>query len=35
MTDTLNLMSIGEFSSITRISVRMLRYYDKIGRAHV
>ncbi|GAB06772.1 MerR family transcriptional regulator [Gordonia amarae] len=31
MTDTLNLMSIGEFSSITRISVRMLRYYDTHG----
>ena len=28
MTDTLGLMSIGEFSSRSRISVRMLRHYD-------
>lgn len=28
MTDIPNLMSIGRFSSLTRISVRMLRHYD-------
>ncbi|MGW0045062.1 MerR family transcriptional regulator [Rhodococcus sp. NPDC003348] len=31
MTDTTELMSIGEFSSLTRISVRMLRHYDAHG----
>src|SRR5690606_21125534 len=31
MTDTTRLMSIGEFSSLTRISVRMLRHYDSHG----
>ncbi|MBO0855670.1 MAG: MerR family transcriptional regulator [Nocardia sp.] len=31
MTDTPRLMTIGEFSSLTRISVRMLRYYDTHG----
>ena len=29
MTDTPNPMSIGQFSSLTRLSVRMLRHYDK------
>ncbi|MDF0528836.1 MerR family transcriptional regulator [Tsukamurella sp. 8F] len=28
MTDSPRLLTIGEFSSLTRISVRMLRYYD-------
>lgn len=31
MTETTNLMSIGEFSSLTRLSVRMLRHYDEHG----
>ncbi|WP_019202832.1 GyrI-like domain-containing protein [Tsukamurella sp. 1534] len=31
MTDTSNLMSIGRFSSLSRISVRMLRHYDTHG----
>lgn len=31
MTETTNLMSIGEFSSLTRLSVRMLRHYDAHG----
>ncbi|RAX20480.1 MerR family transcriptional regulator, partial [Actinomyces sp. Z5] len=28
MAETTNLMTIGEFSSLTRLSVRMLRHYD-------
>ncbi|MGW5321530.1 MerR family DNA-binding transcriptional regulator [Rhodococcus pyridinivorans] len=31
MADTTRLMSIGEFSTLTRISVRMLRHYDSQG----
>lgn len=31
MTETSNLMTIGEFSSLTRLSVRMLRHYDAHG----
>lgn len=31
MTDIPNLMTIGRFSSLTRISVRMLRHYDSHG----
>lgn len=31
MTDIPNLMTIGRFSSLTRISVRMLRHYDAHG----
>ncbi|ADG78872.1 Transcriptional regulator, MerR family OS=Tsukamurella paurometabola (strain ATCC 8368 / DSM/ CCUG 35730 / CIP 100753 / JCM 10117 / KCTC 9821 / NBRC 16120/ NCIMB 702349 / NCTC 13040) OX=521096 GN=Tpau_2263 PE=4 SV=1 [Tsukamurella paurometabola] len=31
MTDTLDLMPIGRFSSMSRISVRMLRHYDAHG----
>lgn len=31
MTDTANLLSIGEFSSRSRLSVRMLRHYDEHG----
>ncbi|WP_265445740.1 MerR family transcriptional regulator [Flexivirga meconopsidis] len=31
MTDTSNLIPIGRFSSLTRISVRMLRHYDAHG----
>ncbi|MBU3062674.1 MerR family transcriptional regulator [Nocardia sp. NEAU-G5] len=31
MTDPSNLMSIGRFSSLSRISVRMLRHYDASG----
>lgn len=31
MTDTPSLMPIGRFSSLSRISVRMLRHYDKHG----
>ncbi|MGW4350842.1 MerR family transcriptional regulator [Nocardia sp. NPDC004582] len=31
MTDPSNLMSIGSFSSLSRISVRMLRHYDASG----
>ncbi len=31
MTDTPSLMPIGRFSSLSRISVRMLRHYDAIG----
>ncbi|NMD54119.1 MULTISPECIES: MerR family transcriptional regulator [Tsukamurella] len=31
MTDTPDLMSIGRFSSLSRISVRMLRHYDAHG----
>ncbi|MGF6885365.1 DNA-binding transcriptional MerR regulator [Nocardia sp. GAS34] len=31
MTDPSNLMSIGRFSSLSRISVRMLRHYDAGG----
>lgn len=34
------MFKIGEFSRLTQVTVRMLRYYDemgllKIGRAHV
>lgn len=31
MTETANLMTIGRFSSLTRLSVRMLRHYDSHG----
>lgn len=31
MTETTNLMTIGRFSSLTRLSVRMLRHYDSHG----
>lgn len=31
MAETSNLMSIGRFSSLTRLSVRMLRHYDSHG----
>lgn len=31
MAETTNLMTIGEFSSLTRLSVRMLRHYDSHG----
>ncbi|MCI6557703.1 MULTISPECIES: MerR family transcriptional regulator [Schaalia] len=31
MTEASNLISIGEFSSLTRLSVRMLRHYDAHG----
>lgn len=31
MTDTSSLMTIGQFSSLARISVRMLRHYDQHG----
>ncbi len=31
MTDTANLLSIGDFSSRSRLSVRMLRHYDEHG----
>lgn len=31
MAETTNLMTIGEFSSLTRLSVRMLRHYDAHG----
>lgn len=31
MTDTSKFVTIGEFSALTRISVRMLRYYDTHG----
>lgn len=31
MTDTSEFVTIGEFSALTRISVRMLRYYDTQG----
>lgn len=31
MAETPNLMSIGRFSALTRLSVRMLRHYDSHG----
>lgn len=31
MAETTNLMTIGQFSSLTRLSVRMLRHYDAYG----
>lgn len=31
MAETTNLMTIGQFSALTRISVRMLRHYDAHG----
>ena len=31
MTETTTLMTIGEFSSLSRLSVRMLRHYDSHG----
>ncbi|MGO1317175.1 MAG: MerR family transcriptional regulator, partial [Cellulomonadaceae bacterium] len=31
MAETTNLMTIGRFSSLSRLSVRMLRHYDSHG----
>lgn len=32
MAETTDLMTIGQFSSLSRLSVRMLRHYDALTR---